>query len=88
MRTTIAGPLGDPNMRRRDERGFLGRRTSRPISRQSDEDYFAGRPEGVITAKTTIEVTSGPILNYADSEISAIEMEDKPNQIHSYSHAE
>ncbi|ETI22072.1 hypothetical protein G647_06143 [Cladophialophora carrionii CBS 160.54] len=88
MRTTITGPLGDPNTRRRDKRDFLGRRPPRPISRQSDEAHFAGQPEGIITAKTTIEVRSGPIINYADSDISAIEMEDKSDRTHSHSRNE
>lgn len=86
VRTTITG--GDPNVRRRDKRDFLGRVSQRPSSRQSDEDHFAGEAEGVITAKTTIEVRSGPIINYADSEFSAIEMEDKSDRNHSHSHDE
>ncbi|KIW31510.1 uncharacterized protein PV07_03155 [Cladophialophora immunda] len=89
MRTTISGPLGDPNARRRDKRDFLGRSTSRPLrSRQSDEYHFASQPEGIITAKTTIEVRSGPIIHYADSDMSAIEMEDKSERTHSHSHNE
>ncbi|EXJ58955.1 hypothetical protein A1O7_06386 [Cladophialophora yegresii CBS 114405] len=86
MRTTITGPLGDPNTRRRGKRDFSGRKTPRPISRQSDEAHFAGQPEGIITAKTTIEVRSGPIFNYADSEISPVEMEDNSDRTHSHSH--
>ncbi|OAP54410.1 hypothetical protein AYL99_11511 [Fonsecaea erecta] len=89
LRTTISGPLGDPNARRRDKRDFLGRRTPRPLhSRQSDEYHFASQPEGIITAKTTIEFRTGPITNYADSDISAIEMEDKSDRTHSHSHHE
>ncbi|KIX95417.1 uncharacterized protein Z520_08934 [Fonsecaea multimorphosa CBS 102226] len=84
MRTTISGPLGDPNARRRDKRDFLGRSTPRPLrSRQSDEYHFASQPEGVITAKTTIEFRSGPMINYAESDISAIELEDKSERMHS-----
>ena len=90
-RTTITGPLGDPTVRRRD---FLGRRTftPRPTSRQSDEAHFVPQPEGVITAKTTIEVRTGPIIHYADSEMSGIELEDKSDRksdrTHSHSHHE
>lgn len=87
-RTTITGPLGDPSVRRRERRDFLGRRTPRPSSRQSDEAHFAGQPEGVITTKTTIEVRSGPIFNYADSDMSVIELEDKSDRTHSHSHNE
>jgi hypothetical protein len=87
VETTITGP--EQTARRRDKRDFLGRRTPRPSSRQSDEAHFAGQPEGVITAKTTIEVRSGPMPNYADSEFSAIEMEDKSDRNTSHhSHGE
>jgi hypothetical protein len=83
-KTTIVGPLGDPTIRRKDRRDFLGRRTPRPSSRNSDEAHFA-EPD-VITVKTTAEIRSGQIPNYADSDFSAIELEDKSERMRSHSH--
>jgi G protein-coupled glucose receptor regulating Gpa2 C-term len=81
--TVIEGPVTNPRNRRK-ERDILGRRTPRPLrSRHSDEDYFAAPPsEGTVAVKTTVEVSSGPIVNaYASSDFSAIEMDDKPDRI-------
>ena len=76
--TVIEGPVTNPRNRKK-ERNILGRRTPRPLrTRHSDEDYFASPQEGVVTIRTTVEVSSGPMAPpYADSDFSAIEMEDK-----------
>ncbi|KAK5937343.1 hypothetical protein PMZ80_010350 [Knufia obscura] len=77
--TTVEGPLShSKEFSRRRGGPRLGSSTFRtPGRRNSDEDHFATPPEGVITTKTTVEVTSGPLHGYAGSETSMLEMEDK-----------
>jgi len=79
--TTIEGPLSHGNFASRHRGSKLSSSALRPLrKRNSDEDYFAAPPEGVITAKTTVEVTSGPVhgyARYAGSEASVMELEDK-----------
>ena len=54
-----------------------------------DEDYFASPDPGTIATKTTVEVTTGPLPHYAsssdqkgyaNSELSVIELQDKPQR--------
>ncbi len=77
--TTVEGPLSHSKQFSRRHGGSRMRASvSRPLrKRNSDEDYFASPSQGVITTKTTVEVTSGPVHGYADSETSVLEMEDK-----------
>lgn len=78
--TTIEGPLSHgKNFPKRFGRGMkLGSPAPRTLrTRHSDEDYFATPADGVITTKTTVEVHSGPVLSYAGSEVSVMELDDK-----------
>ncbi|KIW13223.1 hypothetical protein PV08_08410 [Exophiala spinifera] len=76
--TTVTGPLGPHNVRRRGKTAGLGRLTPRLRHRHSDEDHLANHPEGVITTKTTVEVHTGNIPFYSEStELSVIESDDK-----------
>lgn len=91
--TTIEGPVTQSRRRRfwwvRQKMAMIGGEASmisrtrsvlRPSKRRSsDEDYFASPTEGVITTKTTVEVTTGMVPGYAGSETSVLEMEDKPS---------
>lgn len=80
--TTIEGPVTHSH-RRVD---FLGRRSrSRPDSRRhSDEDHIAPPPEGVISTKTTVEVSTHTIPQaYEGSDFSVIELEDKSQRARS-----
>lgn len=81
--TTIEGPLTQTKNRNLAKRGGAKKLTSlrspswrSANKRSSDEDYFAAPTEGVITTRTTVEVSSGPL--YAGSDTSILEMEDKP----------
>ncbi len=85
--TTIEGPLTPKPKYRRKEGRFLRRSTDRPLrTRHSDEDYFASPDPGTITTKTTVEVSTGAMPHYASSDpkyyagsdLSIIELEDKP----------
>jgi hypothetical protein len=77
--TIIEGPITPKLKYSRRDRDFLGRSTLR--ARNSDEDYFADVSEGVIATKTTVEVSTGPMPHhYASSDLSMIEMEDKPHR--------
>ena len=86
--TTVEGPITHKHPRsRRKDRDIFGRATPRSLkTRHSDEDYFASAPEGVIATKTTVEVSTGPIPQYANSndpkyassDFSVLEMEDRP----------
>lgn len=87
MTTTIEGPLSQSKNRNLANRRGARKLTSwrSPIwksssKRNSEEDYFAA--PGVITTKTTIEISSGPL--YAGSDASILEMEDKPAVINQY----
>ena len=98
--TTIEGPITHKPKYRRKERDFLRRSTPRSLrTRHSDEDYFASPDPGTIATKTIVEVSTGPMPQYASSDpkayagsdLSIIEMEDKPQRAHSpgfrHSHA-
>jgi hypothetical protein len=76
--TVIDAPVAN-RRNKKQQRDMLGRRTPRSLrERHSDEDYFAAPQEGSIAIKTTVEVSSAPMPHgYADSDFSAIEMEDK-----------
>lgn len=82
--TVIEGPITPKLKFPRRDRDYLGRSTVRALrTRNSDEDYFAEISEGVIATKTTVEVSTGPIPHYASSDLSMIEMEDKPQRTQS-----
>ncbi|KAK5071305.1 hypothetical protein LTR51_007320 [Lithohypha guttulata] len=82
--TTVEAPLSRAARRHESKTSILSP-VWRPLRRrQSDEDYFANVPEGVIMTKTTIEVTSIPAPHhsltndaYARSETSVLEIDDK-----------
>lgn len=76
--TTIEGPLTrTKNRKGATKLSNLPFPTWKPLNkRNSEEDYFASPTDGVITTKTTVEVTTGPL--YAGSDTSILEMEDKP----------
>ena len=95
--TTIEGPLTRKPRSRRKSRDHLGRMFPKSLRRRrSDEDYFAYAAGGVIATKTTVEVSTGPIPLYAQtqepqyidagdqesaaSDFSVIELEDQKAQ--------
>jgi hypothetical protein len=82
--TTIEGPLSHGKPQRKQV-GFLSR--GRPTSgsrRHSDEDHIAPPPEGVISTKTVVEVASHAMPGqYAHSDFSMIELEDKSERARS-----
>ena len=44
--------------------------------RESDEAYLSRPAEGTIAMKTTVEVTTGPVLSYIGSDTSVVEIDD------------
>lgn len=77
--TTIEGPLSrtkDYSFKgvARDRRSIWLLRKKR--KRYSDEQYFASALEGVITTKTTVEVTSGPVPDHIGAESYSPNIED------------
>ncbi|KAK5414624.1 hypothetical protein LTR06_004438 [Exophiala xenobiotica] len=82
--TTITGPVGPHNVRRRDKRRGLGRITPKLRHKHSDEDHLANHPEGVIATKTTIEIQTCSAPQYAEStELSVLDGDDKIERTHS-----
>lgn len=85
--TTISGPIPISQKRKRDNGGrtLFSRATPHALRhRHSDEDHLANHPEGVIAAKTTIEVHTGAVQAYAEStEPSVMDADERIEQAHS-----
>ncbi|EHY56000.1 hypothetical protein HRR83_006620 [Exophiala dermatitidis] len=86
--TTISGPISDGQSAKHDRRDFFSRTTTRSLrGRDSEEHHLADQPQGVITAKTEIEVHSGdipegaPRPRYARSDISGYDSEGKGHEL-------
>lgn len=76
--TTVEGPLTPrcpPVPSDKITPAWLSRK---PRRRQSDEQYFATIREGMITTKTTVEVTSGPAL---DPPLHALDIDEDSKSI-------
>lgn len=84
--TTVEGPLTKKHSFARPSDAGIETASSRwtwlpwKCRRGSEDEYFATPLEGVITTKTTIEVTSGPVLSYLESKGGKIvQVEDMRN---------
>lgn len=79
--TTIDGPLtGTKKSSVRilvDRASYVGSAwLPRKKGRLSDEQYFATPQEGVITTRTTVEVTSGPVRGYSGTYSDVLELDE------------
>lgn len=76
--TTVEGPLTRASLHQGNgiARYCRSMWLSKKQKRYSDEQYFASPADGVITTKTTVEVTSGPIPGYLGAGYEDISMEE------------